>query len=266
MKKIKDNKVLKVVFGIIKALILVVLIAFILVVCLQRFSNNKVSFFDYRIFAVVTDSMEPKYNVGDVLLSKDVEPEEVKAEMKTAELETKDFTKMTVVLAINYGGRDELVRAFNKINTNKLDINEENISKSMDIPNLPNVDLIIRTGGEKRLSNFLLWHAAYAEFVFRETLWPDYSKNEFLEDIIEFHVQFERIHPFQDGNGRVGRLIMFKECLKYGIVPFIIEDKIKMFYYRGLKEWKQEKGYLTDTCLSAQDTFKNYLDYFRIAY
>ena len=87
-----------------------------------------------------------------------------------------------------------------------------------------------------------------------------------LEDIIEFHVQFERIHPFQDGNGRVGRLIMFKECLKQGIVPFIIEDKIKMFYYRGLKEWNQEKGYLTDTCLSAQDTFKNYLDYFRIAY
>lgn len=119
-------------------------------------------------------------------------PEEVKAEMKTAELETKDFSKMTVVLAINYGGRDELVRAFNKINTNKLDINEENISKSMDIPNLPNVDLIIRTGGEKRLSNFLLWHAAYAEFVFRETLWPDYSKNEFLEDIIEFQSRSRR--------------------------------------------------------------------------
>lgn len=87
-----------------------------------------------------------------------------------------------------------------------------------------------------------------------------------FDDIIEFHVQFEQIHPFQDGNGRVGRLIMFKECLKYGIVPFIIEDKIKMFYYRGLKEWNREKGYLTDTCLSAQDTFKQYLDYFRIKY
>ena len=92
------------------------------------------------------------------------------------------------------------------------------------------------------------------------------NKEKTLHDIIEFHVQFERIHPFQDGNGRVGRLIMFKECLKHGIVPFIIEDKIKMFYYRGLKEWNQEKGYLTDTCLSAQDTFKNYLDYFRIPY
>lgn len=87
-----------------------------------------------------------------------------------------------------------------------------------------------------------------------------------LEDIIEFHVCFERIHPFQDGNGRVGRLIMFKECLKHGIVPFIIEDDIKMFYYRGLKEWDGERGYLTDTCLSAQDRFKKYLDYFRIEY
>ena len=87
-----------------------------------------------------------------------------------------------------------------------------------------------------------------------------------FEDILEFHVQFERIHPFQDGNGRVGRLIMFKECLKYHIVPFIIEDDLKMFYYRGLKEWDNEKGYLTDTCLAAQDRFKVYLDYFRIRY
>jgi len=87
-----------------------------------------------------------------------------------------------------------------------------------------------------------------------------------LIDIIELHVRFERIHPFQDGNGRVGRLIMFKECLKYNIVPFIIEDGIKMFYYRGLNEWSREKGYLIDTCLSAQDKFKKYLDYFRIPY
>ena len=72
-------------------------------------------------------------------------------------------------------------------------------------------------------------------------------------------MKFERIHPFQDGNGRVGRLIMFKECLKYNIVPFIIEDNLKMFYYRGLKEWDNEKGYLTDTCLTAQDKYKAYL-------
>jgi Fic family protein len=87
-----------------------------------------------------------------------------------------------------------------------------------------------------------------------------------LEDILEFHVQFEKIHPFQDGNGRVGRLIMFKECLKYNIVPFIIEDSLKMFYYRGLNEWNNEKGYLKDTCLTAQDRYKTYLDYFRIPY
>ena len=87
-----------------------------------------------------------------------------------------------------------------------------------------------------------------------------------FEDVLDFHVKFERIHPFQDGNGRVGRLIMFKECLKYNIVPFIIEDNLKMFYYRGLKEWNNEKGYLTDTCLTAQDKYKAYLDYFRIEY
>ena len=92
------------------------------------------------------------------------------------------------------------------------------------------------------------------------------KKAKTLEDILDFHVRFERIHPFQDGNGRVGRLIMFKECLKYGIVPFIIEDNLKMFYYRGLKEWGREKGYLTDTYLTAQDRYKAYLDYFRIKY
>ena len=87
-----------------------------------------------------------------------------------------------------------------------------------------------------------------------------------FEDLLDFHVKFERIHPFQDGNGRVGRLLLFKECLKYNIVPFIIEDNLKLFYYRGLKEWNHEKGYLIDTRLTAQDRYKAYLDYFRIAY
>lgn len=87
-----------------------------------------------------------------------------------------------------------------------------------------------------------------------------------LDDVLDFHVKFEKIHPFQDGNGRVGRLIMFKECLKYNIIPFIIEDDMKMFYYRGLAEWETEKGYLRDTCLTAQGRYKAYLDYFRIGY
>ncbi len=85
-----------------------------------------------------------------------------------------------------------------------------------------------------------------------------------LEDIIAFHVAFERIHPFQDGNGRVGRLIMFGECLKHNIVPFIIDEEHKLFYYRGLKEWDKEQGFLTDTCLSAQDKFKAILKKFNI--
>lgn len=101
-----------------------------------------------------------------------------------------------------------------------------------------------------------------------KTLLKEYNviKEKTLEDILDFHVKFERIHPFQDGNGRVGRLIIFKECLKHNIVPFIIEDNLKLFYYRGLKEWDNEKGYLTDTCLTAQDKYKTYLNYFRIAY
>ena len=92
------------------------------------------------------------------------------------------------------------------------------------------------------------------------------KKEKTFDDILDFHVKFERIHPFQDGNGRVGRLIMFKECLKYNIVPFIIDESLKIYYYRGLKEWNKERGYLRDTCLTAQDQYKRYLDYFRISY
>ena len=92
------------------------------------------------------------------------------------------------------------------------------------------------------------------------------KKTVSLDDILDFHKRFEDIHPFQDGNGRVGRLIMFKECLNHGIVPFIITDDLKMFYYRGLQNWPHVKEYLRDTCLTAQDNYKTLLDYFRIRY
>ncbi|MGQ7553692.1 Fic family protein [Streptococcus suis] len=112
----------------------------------------------------------------------------------------------------------------------------------------------------------------------RETTLPEYVESDMqellrnyhalsptsFEDILDFHVRFERIHPFQDGNGRVGRLIMFKECLKHGHVPVIIGDDMKYFYYRGLAEWGEQNGFLLDTCLAAQDRFKQYLEYFRI--
>lgn len=92
------------------------------------------------------------------------------------------------------------------------------------------------------------------------------KENKTLEDIIDLHHKFETIHPFQDGNGRVGRLLMFKECLSNGIVPFIITEELKLFYYRGLQEWGHINEYLTDTCLTAQDNYKKLLDYFRIKY
>ena len=87
-----------------------------------------------------------------------------------------------------------------------------------------------------------------------------------LDDVLDFHVRFEAIHPFQDGNGRIGRLILFKECLKHTIVPFIITEELKLYYYRGIKNWKNERGFLRDTCLTAQDVMKQWLDYFGIVY
>ena len=92
------------------------------------------------------------------------------------------------------------------------------------------------------------------------------KKEKTFDDLLDFHYKFESIHPFQDGNGRIGRLLLFKDCLKYNIVPFIIDEELKLFYYRGLKEWGNERGYLRDTCLTAQDKFKKHLDYFGIKY
>lgn len=126
-----------------------------------------------------------------------------------------------------------------------------------DYKKMPNVigDMIERTPPVKVAAEVKKLLKAYRE-----------NSNITFEDIVDFHYRFEKIHPFQDGNGCVGRLILFKECLKHNIVPFIIDEKHKMYYYRGLKEWKNEKGFLTETCLSAQDVFKQYLDYFKISY
>ena len=126
-------------------------------------------------------------------------------------------------------------------------------------------------GDYKRLPNEVGGNETTApEDVHREmqALLKEYNgkKQKSFEDIIDLHQRFESIHPFQDGNGRVGRLVMFKECLANGYVPFIITEELKMFYYRGLREWSNLRGYLLDTCLAAQDNYKAMLDYFKIKY
>ena len=122
------------------------------------------------------------------------------------------------------------------------------------------------------LQDYFVWrdpqtaNQAYAKKM-KELLFEYNAKKEkTFDDLLDFHYKFECIHPFQDGNGRIGRLLLLKECLKYNIVPFIIDEELKLFYYRGLKEWLNERGYLRDTCLMAQDKFKLYLDYFKVQY
>ncbi|MFI3213913.1 MAG: Fic family protein [Eubacteriales bacterium] len=125
-----------------------------------------------------------------------------------------------------------------------------------DYKKMPN-----EVGGQKTTSPKLVSHEIKLLLQWYATI-----EKKTLYDLIEFHYRFEMIHPFQDGNGRIGRLILLKECLKYNIVPFIIDEPLKLYYYRGLKEYAYEKEYLVDTCLTAQDVFKKHLDYFEIAY
>lgn len=129
-------------------------------------------------------------------------PKDVQEEILNAKADTKDFSGTTCVLAINYGGRDEIRRAANKaFALGKKSLEESDFPKFMDLPELPDVDLLIRTGGEKRLSNFLLWGAAYAEFIFSDTLWPDYSVEEFKKDILDFESRNRRFGGIENKKG-----------------------------------------------------------------
>ena len=127
-------------------------------------------------------------NINDI-------PKNIQNDIKEAMDDTKDFTGMTLNLAINYGGRDELIRGFKKMMNDKIkpeEITEQTVSSYLDMPQSPDVDLLIRTGGEKRLSNYLLWHIPYAELIYTDTLWPDYTEEEFYQDIQEFQKRNRR--------------------------------------------------------------------------
>ena len=191
------------------------------------------------------------------------------------------FETNTIGIASEAIKVDDIVETTNHFRCIDLIIDraEERLSESL----IKELHLILKSGtqdsrlewfaiGEyKRLPNEVGGNETVApEEVHQEmqALLKEYNrkKTKTLEDIIDLHQRFECIHPFQDGNGRVGRLIMFKECLANGHVPFIITDELKLFYYRGLQHWPQTKGYLIDTCLTAQDQYKAMLNYFRIAY
>ncbi len=135
-------------------------------------------------------------------------PQNIQKDIQEAEADTKDFTGLTIVLAVNYGGRDEIVRAVNRLSADpagRHPITEADISSAFDMPDLPDVDLLIRTGGEKRLSNFLMWKSAYAELVFSDTLWPDYGRQEFYRDIAEYQRRTRKFGAVPDDTAEGGR-------------------------------------------------------------
>ena len=176
---------------------------------------------------------------------------------------------------------DDIIETVNHFRC--IDLSIESAKRKLSEPFIKQLHLILKTGTSDSKEPWFMvgdYKLLANEVGDRETVDPKHVKEEMkklldaynqkdnhtFEEIVEFHVKFERIHPFQDGNGRVGRLIAFKECLKNDIVPFIILDSKKEFYYRGLKNWNQERGWLIDTCLDGQDTVKAYLSYFGIAY
>ena len=176
---------------------------------------------------------------------------------------------------------DDIIETVNHFRC--IDLTIDGAKRKLSESFIKQLHLVLKTGTSDankpwfRVGDYKLFANVVGE---RETIDPKHVKEEMkklldaynqkenhtFEEIVEFHVNFERIHPFQDGNGRVGRLIAFKECLKNNIVPFIILDSKKEFYYRGLKNWDDEHGWLIDTCLDGQDTIKAYLDYFNIQY
>ena len=191
------------------------------------------------------------------------------------------FETNTIGITDNSVKVDDIVETTNHFRC--IDLVIENASSTLSESFIKELHRILKNGtSDSRISWFAVgdYKRLPNEVGGRDTALPEHvssemrsllssyneKKDKTFEEILDFHYRFERIHPFQDGNGRVGRLILFKECLRNNIVPFIIDEELKMFYYRGLSEWTRERGFLIDTCLSAQDKFKKYLDYFKISY